>query len=160
MLRKFLISLSDEKIAQIALNLGCIAASRKNQEDFIMEQAKTYRWNIADFRSRYNITSQITVKIGCNGLGANPPYSKEVEVELLNNTPVIPIKITVPAYTRLVNWASLGRTFDLVFHALEQLPENNTEDAIEELLDVKDALIECHEAARKHWSNISNKSDL
>jgi hypothetical protein len=50
--REFLLNLPASTILRIARDLGY---THGNAIDFIVEQAKTYRWNIADLKPRYNI---------------------------------------------------------------------------------------------------------
>jgi hypothetical protein len=54
-MRKFLQSLSPKLLAKIAADHGCTSKERIVQIEFLMEQAKGYGLNVADFRSRYQI---------------------------------------------------------------------------------------------------------
>jgi hypothetical protein len=98
----------------------------------------------------------------CRGLGAGPSYSKVVDtVDMYPNmsTQGVHITISLDAYRRLVNWASMGRTFDGVLTALSEASSTAGDSdlaiqldyAREELADVRDALDECHQACRRHW---------
>ena len=91
--------------------------------------------------------------VTCSGLVAgDPPYSKEITtVDLYGpnmTTQGVQITISLDAYRRLVNWASMGRTLNGVLNALA---DANSFDMYEELAIVKNALDECHQAVRRHW---------
>jgi hypothetical protein len=95
-------------------------------------------------------------KVSCNGLGSgSPPYSKEVPtVQIYPHMTIEGVEVTISleAYTRLVNWASMGRTLDGI---LEALSECGAEwEVISELNDVRAALDECHQAVRRHWAKV------
>lgn len=107
------------------------------------------------------------VKVTCNGLSSDsPPYQKEVETEHMS-TEGVRILIPLTAYTRLVNWASLGRTLygieDAMFSAQEltssESLRSQLNDAMDELQDVRDALDECHQAIRRHWVSLPTEKE-
>lgn len=100
-------------------------------------------------------------KVSCNGLGSgSPPYSKEVPtVQLYPHmvTRGVQITISFEAYTRLVNWASMGRTLGGVINALHEA--DAPWEIIAELNDVRAALDECHQAVRRHWGSLPIDSE-
>jgi hypothetical protein len=103
------------------------------------------------------------ILLTCGGLGAGPSYSKVVDtVDMYRSnisTQGVQITISLDAYRRLVNWASMGRTFDGVLRALSGASSTAGDSDLaiqldyagEELADVRDALDECHQACRRHW---------
>jgi hypothetical protein len=103
-------------------------------------------------------------KVTCNGLGTGePPYAREVPTQdLYPNMTIQGVQITISleAYTRLVNWASMGRTLGGVLEVLcdasvsDSSIADKANDAFYELEDVKAALDECHQAVRRHWATM------
>ena len=114
-------------------------------------------------------------KIICNGLGANPAYEKEVPTvpvfPTLNSIEGVQITIPLKAYERLINWASVSRTFDGLENALidsqsfissfssclddhTRRLDESLDDMYDQLSDVRYALDECHQACRRHWQSL------
>jgi len=103
-------------------------------------------------------------KVICNGLGSGSgPNSKEVPTfDLYPNmiTQGVKISISLEAYERLVNWASMGRTLggtlSVLDAAIEAISDTDLKDRIcdsrDELETVTSALDECHRAVRRHWT--------
>lgn len=52
-MRKYLKSLSPNKLLSIASDLGKNTGSFNEAIDFIIEQAKCYRWSVDDLKHRY-----------------------------------------------------------------------------------------------------------
>jgi hypothetical protein len=59
-MRKFLNSLPIQILLKIAADLGRPTSSQQEAINFIVDQAKGYRWSVDDLRARYEINSPKT----------------------------------------------------------------------------------------------------
>lgn len=113
-----------------------------------------------------------TRRITCSGLGSgSPPHERDVPTEDIYphmTTQGVQVLVSLEAYERLVNWASMGRTLRGVIGAIDEVLFSEAQDgtilsedliakldeAREELETVRPALDECHQAVRRHWGNL------